>query len=54
MWGVAIPVGYFLGIKMEMGLIGIWIGFLCDEWLRGLTNAWRWHSRRWQAKRLDI
>ena len=54
MWGVAIPIGYFLGIKMEMGLIGLWIGFLCDEWLRGLTNAWRWRSRKWQAKRLDI
>ncbi|GKX53627.1 MATE family efflux transporter [Budvicia aquatica] len=54
MWGVSIPVGYFLGVKMEMGLIGIWIGFFCDEWLRGLTNAWRWKSKRWQAKRLEI
>lgn len=54
MWGVAIPLGYFLGIKMEMGLLGIWIGFFADEWLRGLTNAWRWRSRRWQSKRLDL
>lgn len=54
MWGVSIPVGYFLGVKMEMGLIGIWIGFFCDEWLRGLTNAWRWKSKKWQAKRLEI
>ena len=54
MWGVAIPLGYFLGIKMEMGLLGIWLGFFADEWLRGLTNAWRWRSRRWQSKRLDL
>lgn len=54
MWGVAIPVGYFLGIKMGMGLLGIWIGFACDEWLRGLANSWRWLSRRWEYKRLDI
>ncbi|HGN1706965.1 TPA: MATE family efflux transporter [Providencia rettgeri] len=54
MWGVAIPLGYFLGIKMEMGLLGIWLGFFADEWLRGLTNAWRWRSRRWQSKRLDV
>ncbi|WP_159565244.1 MATE family efflux transporter [Budvicia diplopodorum] len=54
MWGVSIPIGYFLGIKMEMGLLGIWIGFFCDEWLRGFTNAWRWKSKRWQTKRLDI
>lgn len=54
MWGLAIPVGYFLGITMEMGLIGIWIGFACDEWVRGLVNAWRWKSRKWESKRLDI
>ncbi len=54
MWGVAIPLGYFLGIKMEMGLLGIWLGFFADEWLRGLTNAWRWRSRKWQSKRLDV
>lgn len=54
MWGVALPISYFLGLKMEMGLLGIWLGFLCDEWLRGLTNAWRWRSKRWQTKRLDI
>lgn len=38
MWCVSIPIGYFLGIKMGMGIMGIWIGFMCDEWLRGLAN----------------
>lgn len=54
MWGMAIPLGYFLGIQMGLGLIGIWIAFACDEWVRGLINSWRWHSRRWESKRLDI
>ncbi|AVK36799.1 MATE family efflux transporter [Morganella morganii] len=54
MWCVALPVGYVLGIKLEMGILGIWIGFLCDEWLRGLVNTWRWRSKKWQSKRLDI
>lgn len=54
MWGLAIPVGYFFGFVLEMGLLGIWIGFLCDEWVRGLVNAWRWKSRKWEAKRLNI
>lgn len=54
MWGVAIPVGYYCGFVLEMGLLGIWIGFLCDEWIRGLVNAWRWKSRKWEAKRLNI
>ncbi|MGL4858625.1 MAG: MATE family efflux transporter [Enterobacteriaceae bacterium] len=54
MWGVALPVGYLLGIKLEMGIMGIWIGVMCDEWLRGFANAWRWRSRKWQSKRLAI
>lgn len=55
MWCVSIPIGYFLGIKMGMGIMGIWIGFMCDEWLRGLANTFGcWKSRKWQAKRLDI
>ncbi|MEQ1976007.1 MATE family efflux transporter [Xenorhabdus sp. SGI240] len=54
MWGISIPVGYFLGITMGMGILGIWIGFFCDEWIRGLVNSWRWKSKRWQAKRLDV
>ena len=54
MWGVSIPIGYILGIKFGLGIVGIWIGFFCDEWLRGLANAWRWKSRRWQNKRLAI
>ncbi|WP_338804590.1 MATE family efflux transporter [Xenorhabdus griffiniae] len=54
MWGISIPVGYFLGITMGMGILGIWIGFFCDEWIRGLVNAWRWKSKRWQTKRLDV
>lgn len=54
MWGVAIPIGYYLGITLQMGLLGIWIGFACDEWLRGLANAWRWKSKQWQSKSLDL
>ncbi|BET98009.1 MATE family efflux transporter [Xenorhabdus taiwanensis] len=54
MWGISIPVGYFLGITMGMGILGIWIGFFCDEWIRGLVNSWRWKSKRWQTKRLDV
>jgi putative MATE family efflux protein len=50
MWGVSVPVAYILGIVFGWGLIGIWIGFLCDEWLRGLANSWRWKSRKWENK----
>ncbi|WMY96193.1 MAG: MATE family efflux transporter [Arsenophonus sp.] len=45
MFGIAIPISYLLGLKMEMELLGIWLGFLCDEWMRGLLNTWRWQSK---------
>ena len=52
MWGVAVPVSYILGIHFEMGLIGIWIAFIADEWLRGIIMYWRWRSKKWQNKAL--
>ncbi|MBE3609055.1 MATE family efflux transporter [Campylobacter californiensis] len=52
MWGVSLPLGYFLGIYLSWGILGVWIGFTADEWLRGLVNTWRWKSKKWQSKRL--
>ncbi|MDD9265623.1 MATE family efflux transporter [Paenibacillus sp. GCM10023248] len=52
MWGVAVPLAYFLGIHMEMGLLGVWIAFAVDEWLRGLIMYLRWRSRVWESKAL--
>ena len=52
MWGLSLPLGYFLGIYLGWGIVGVWIGFCADEWLRGLANTWRWRSKKWQEKRL--
>jgi putative MATE family efflux protein len=50
MWGVSVTLSYFLGIYLGMGLVGIWIAFIADEWLRGLLMLWRWRSRVWVKK----
>lgn len=50
MWGIAVPLSYFLGIMQGYGLVGIWLALACDEWVRGLAMYWRWRSRRWQNK----
>lgn len=47
MWGVAVPIAYVLSIHFNMGLIGIWIAFIVDEWLRGILMLWRWRTRIW-------
>ncbi|OCT12014.1 MATE family efflux transporter [Paenibacillus pectinilyticus] len=52
MWGIAVPLAYWLGIHMGMGLLGVWIAFTVDEWTRGLLMYLRWRSRVWQSKSL--
>ncbi|MGL5336765.1 MAG: MATE family efflux transporter [Enterovibrio sp.] len=52
MWGIAVPLSYFLAIHQGHGLIGVWIAIGCDEWVRAMAMLWRWRSRRWQSKSL--
>lgn len=48
MWGVAVPLAWLLGLHLHWGLIGVWIAFTADEWVRGLTMYARWKSRVWE------
>ncbi|WP_426710823.1 MATE family efflux transporter [Cetobacterium sp. SF1] len=50
MYGVAVPLCWLLGIKFQMGLIGIWLGNAADEWLRGIIMLYRWKSKKWTKK----
>lgn len=52
MWGIAVPLAYYLGVHLGIGLFGIWIAFVVDEWLRGLIMLLRWRSRAWEKKAL--
>lgn len=52
MWGVSVPLAYLLGVHLGIGLIGVWIAFTVDEWLRGLIMLLRWRSRAWEKKAL--
>ncbi|KYG32479.1 MATE family efflux transporter [Alkalihalobacillus trypoxylicola] len=48
MWGVGVPLAYFLTIHVGLGLIGVWIAFIVDEWLRGVLMLWRWKQGKWR------
>ena len=50
MWGVCVPLAYFLGITMNLGLPGIWLAMLTDEWIRAIIMWTRWRSKRWMGK----
>jgi len=52
MWGVSVPLAYLLGVYFGIGLLGIWIAFAVDEWLRGIIMLLRWRSRAWEKKAL--
>jgi putative MATE family efflux protein len=47
MWGLWVPLAWLLGLKLGLGLVGIWISLICDEWTRGLLMYHRWSRRKW-------
>ena len=51
-WIFAVSLSWLLGIHYGLGLIGVWIGYSCDEWFRGWTAFFRWRSRIWEQKAL--
>jgi putative MATE family efflux protein len=38
---------WLLGSYFQLGLVGVWIAYAADEWLRGLIMAVRWFKRGW-------
>jgi Na+-driven multidrug efflux pump len=38
---------WLLGVYFQLGLVGVWIAYAADEWLRGLAMAARWFCRGW-------
>jgi len=43
-WIMALPIGYFLGIQMEMGADGIWIGLLIGLSISAVMQFWRFRN----------
>jgi len=46
-WCVWVPLAWLLAIKLGLGMAGIWISMIVDEWLRGLMMLRRWKQRHW-------
>ncbi len=52
MWGLSVFGAWLLGIKLGLGLVGVWIAMTCDEWLRGIIMLLRWRRGAWRSKAL--
>ncbi|MES2933022.1 MAG: MATE family efflux transporter [Pseudomonadota bacterium] len=48
MWGVAVPLAWLLGLHSPLALVGVWLAYAADEWVRGLANLWRWRGGKWR------
>lgn len=51
-WAVAVGMSYILGVRLEMGLVGVWIAMGADECLRAVICLFRWKGGRWKNKKL--
>jgi putative MATE family efflux protein len=38
---------WLLGVHYGLGLVGVWIAYALDEWVRGVIMVARWHSLAW-------
>ena len=38
---------WLLGLGLGWGLVGLWVAYAADEWLRGLLMWRRWRRLRW-------
>lgn len=50
MLGISVSAAYFFAIVLNLGVVGIFIGFALDELLRGLLVFLRWLKKDWQLK----
>lgn len=51
-WLCSVLMSYVLGIKLGLGLIGVWLAFLMDESLKAAIYTIRWKSEKWKYLKL--
>lgn len=44
-----VPMSYVVGIHFGFGLVGVWIIFIIDEWVRAAVLFIRWMRSNWQS-----
>ena len=54
MWGLSVPVAYFLVVEAGFGVSGLWYVLLAEEALKALFLAWRWRTYKgWKSEAED-
>lgn len=47
-WLFSVLMSYLLGVKLGLGLIGVWIAFMLDEGFKAILHLLRWKSGNWK------
>jgi putative MATE family efflux protein len=50
LWLFRVVVGYIVAIKLDYGIVGLWVAMYFDWILRGVAYQLRWWKRRWIRK----
>ena len=45
---MSLPLGYFFVFVLDLGLVGVWLAIIMDEWTRAIVMSFRWKSRAWE------
>lgn len=48
MWGVGLPLAWFLCVRLGHGVVGLWVVFILEEALKTAYMTQRWLSGRWR------
>ena len=51
-WTFGVLSGYILCVELGLGLLGLWIGFACNEIFNATMYLIRWHSNKWQKTKI--
>lgn len=51
-WIISVTLSYVLGVHLGWGMIGVYIAFIADEWVKTCLLRLRWKSRRWETMSL--
>lgn len=49
-WGLSVGVGFILTVVCKLGIKGIWIGEMIDEWIRAGLLYSLWIRKKWIAE----
>lgn len=52
MYGIAVLFSYIFAIRLEMGIVGVFLASMMDELFRGLSMAFRWYRKNWMEIKL--